>query len=81
MLLVCFFNTFAIVVVTLLFLGNIFILFLFLIFHHPWCYPNVLLLLTKAIYVIPISKHIIDLNLDYECLDLGMFFRLGWNLA
>jgi hypothetical protein len=78
---VCFFNTFAIVVVILLFLVNIFILFLFLIFHHPSCYPNVFLLLTKAIYVIPKSKHLIDLNFDYECLDLGMLVKLGWNLA
>jgi hypothetical protein len=59
---VCFFNTLAIVFVILLFLVKILILFLFLIFHHPWCYPNVFLLLTKAIYVIPKSKHLIDLN-------------------
>jgi hypothetical protein len=81
MFLVCFFNTFTIVVDILLFLVNILILFLFLIFHHPWCYPNVFLLLTKAIYVIPKSKHFIDLNFDWKCLDLGMFIRLGWNLA
>jgi hypothetical protein len=64
MLLVRFFNALAIVVVILLFLVKIFILFLFLIFHHPWCYPNVFLLLTKAISVIPKSKHLIDLHFD-----------------
>jgi hypothetical protein len=41
----------------------------------------VFLLLTKATYVIPKSKYLIDLNFDEKYLDLGTFVTLGWILA